>query len=97
MQARVRLCSLPLFARGADDVRHSLSLARLPSTSHQVFSCWIILRDGVLYGLPWTVAMMVLGNWTAACYVFLAALRCGGSAERLMLGDRRAASAQLLA
>ena len=51
----------------------------------------------MLYGLPWTVAMMVLGNWTAACYVFLAALRCGGSAERLMLGDRRAASAQLLA
>ena len=56
-----------------------------------LFSAWIWLREGPgLAAAAWTLGMMCGGFWTGSLYVLLAALRSGGSATRLMLGDRRA-------
>jgi hypothetical protein len=54
-----------------------------------LFSGWIIYRERSWpIKIIWIVLMLTLGNWTAALYVLLAALRSGDDWHKFWLGSR---------
>lgn len=54
-----------------------------------LFSGWIIYRERSWpIKIIWVVLMLTLGNWTAALYVLLAALRSGDDWRKFWLGSR---------
>ena len=56
-----------------------------------LFSMWIVYREKSLVNkVIWVVLMMVLGNWTAALYVFLALNACHGDWRRFWMGVKAA-------
>lgn len=56
-----------------------------------LFSAWIWHREPRAWVAgTWIVALCLLGNVVAGCYVVLAARDCGGSASRFWCGPRRA-------
>ncbi|MCY4220645.1 MAG: DUF1475 family protein [Thiotrichales bacterium] len=56
-----------------------------------LFAAWVLFREphAVVAG-AWIVALCLLGNVVAGCYVVLAARHCRGSAARFWLGAHRA-------
>lgn len=58
-----------------------------------LFAAWIWWREPRTWvaGI-WIVALCLLGNLVAGCYVVLAARECRGNALRFWLGSRRAGS-----
>ena len=58
-------------------------------TGFLLFAGWIIYREHSLGSkLAWVVALIILGNWIACIYVWLALRQSGGDARRFWLGDR---------
>jgi hypothetical protein len=56
-------------------------------TGFILFSGWIIYREKSLpVAILWTIAMMVLGFFTASLYVWLALQKSGGDWKRFWLG-----------
>ena len=56
-----------------------------------LFALWIIYREPQpLRAFGWVVLLMVLGNWTAALYVWLALNASGGDWRRFWLGRHAA-------
>ncbi len=56
-----------------------------------LFAAWIWHREPRAWAAgAWIVALCLLGNLVAGCYVVLAARGCRGSASRFWLGPRRA-------
>jgi Protein of unknown function (DUF1475) len=54
-----------------------------------IFSMWIVYREkSLLTRIVWVVLMMVLGNWTAALYVFLALTASGGDWRKFWMGHK---------
>jgi hypothetical protein len=54
-----------------------------------IFSLWIVYREkSLLAKIVWVVLMMVLGNWTAALYVFLALNASGGDWRKFWMGHK---------
>jgi len=54
-----------------------------------LFSAWVVFREKSLWvALPWVVAMMVLGFFTASLYVLLALYRSKGNWLQFFLGAR---------
>jgi len=55
-----------------------------------LFAAWICHREPRAWVAgAWIVALCLLGNVVAGCYVVLAARGCRGSASRFWLGPRR--------
>ena len=53
------------------------------------FSAWIIFREkNLLVALLWVVAIMILGNFPAGVYAFLALQKSRGSWNRFWMGER---------
>jgi len=58
-------------------------------TGFILFSGWILYREAsAARALPWVVAMMILGFWTASLYALLALIRSQGDWQRFWLGAR---------
>ncbi|MBI9044286.1 MAG: DUF1475 family protein [Anaerolineaceae bacterium] len=56
-------------------------------TGFILFSAWIIYREEKLFiAIIWTVAMMVLGFFTASLYAFLALQKSDGNWKSFWLG-----------
>ena len=54
-----------------------------------LFSGWIVFREKApLPAMLWTIAMMLLGFWAGALYVFLALQTSGGNWKRFWYGKR---------
>jgi hypothetical protein len=53
------------------------------------FSAWIIFREkNPLVALLWVIAIIILGNFPAGVYAFLALQKSGGSWNRFWMGER---------
>jgi hypothetical protein len=54
-----------------------------------LFSMWVIYREkSLLAMIIWVVLMMILGNWTASLYVFLALNASQGDWRKFFMGAR---------
>jgi hypothetical protein len=59
-------------------------------TGFILFSGWIIYREKSLpIAILWTLAMMVLGFFTASLYVFLTLLKSNGDWKQFWLGKHK--------
>jgi len=58
-----------------------------------LIAAWVLFREPHAWvAWAWIVALCLLGNMVAGCYVVLAARNCRGSASRFWLGADRAGS-----